>query len=167
MFNHHPKGFGERQQLIEEIVSPPEADDINDPHPLETEGNITPLTCDTCVDKRWQSGPTSKQCLHTHPPLGAVCGQDRVTGLIIHSFLINITAVDHCHIPMFSAACSVSSSSSSSSSVTKSSMFSTKPSNKHKHQHPDKMPSHYPLQEESYPLSQEHSMLASSQFISH
>lgn len=43
MFNHLPKRFGERQQLIEEIVSPPEADDINDPHALEAEANITPL----------------------------------------------------------------------------------------------------------------------------
>lgn len=41
VFDHFPKRFGESQQLIEELVTSSEADDVDHPHTLreEEEGN--------------------------------------------------------------------------------------------------------------------------------
>lgn len=35
VFYHLPKGFGESQQLVEEVVTSPEADNVDHPHPLK------------------------------------------------------------------------------------------------------------------------------------
>lgn len=35
MFDHLPEGFGESQQLVEEVVTSSEADDVDHPHPLK------------------------------------------------------------------------------------------------------------------------------------
>lgn len=65
MLHHLPEGFGEGQQLVEEVVAPPEADDVNHPHPLRTEGGVTP--------RAWRV----MGLLPTHPLPAAVCRHKR------------------------------------------------------------------------------------------
>lgn len=41
MFDHLPEGFGESQQLVEEVVTSSEAHDVDHPHPLTEEEENT------------------------------------------------------------------------------------------------------------------------------